>query len=635
MHPERHLSTRCGMMATLAIIDILFHANRYASGLLSILWHGLTAFSLYLLTAGLINRKTALLMALAFVCQFGGMEMVYWRHISPYMFCLAFWGFAMKGIRKLEEDEKPGQDPRRTSTKMLVIVLFLTGAILYHEVALFAVAAGTVLFFILDSLNNWPLFKRDPIKSFWRNYRLTWLCLLPVFLALIINFYQVFQSLPTTEGKTQLLSWTVLNQTIDFTGALTTAWAFPREMALTFSNDLGRFIWKFSALPRQTTWALGLASVLADAILWGSGLRQYLKKDQRSQAASLLLSLIFTGVLIGSLFFLRGTTYMEGATYYLYLFIYLNYYFLSEAMNRLRTSELPILRYLCRQPLSSVVMTTVSIFLLTHTVWGYQGIQKALSVPNFQNDAFYADTVLAISRLMKQKPNYCFGGTTDTSKTSRLDIMLRRYECADMDDPRTPVYLTLRQNKFLFQTLRAPKNTVRLNAMQISNRLSFTASPLPSMPIADRPILLSDKAYDPVAFAVRLKSANDTFLTLAVRDARNAVMIQPIKRYLTTTAIIHDRDVPLDWVLGNFEGEYTLSFYKIDNDYYLFRNRNIVLHLKNLQQIIPNLTGYLGVGCKIPGSGNHFGEITLQNTDGSKPEVFSFEPVPDLPAVPS
>lgn len=155
-------------MAVLAIIDIFFRGNNTATGLFSIFFVGFSAFCLSELIALLLNKPLGVLFGLTFLSNYAGMELVLWRHISPYILAIGFFALACRFIYQSEQSMKK---------KLAAGVCLLVGALFHESVAYASILASLIfaalyLFYTVSKTKTTPLY-----HSNLRSYLL--ICALP------------------------------------------------------------------------------------------------------------------------------------------------------------------------------------------------------------------------------------------------------------------------------------------------------------------------------------------------------------------------------------------------------------------------------------------------------------------------
>ena len=77
-----------------------FRGRLYLIGSFSIIYLAISSFALFLIVDFFLDALFAALLVLLYLLNAAGVEMVFWRHISPYMLGLAFYAF---GVRVLLE----------------------------------------------------------------------------------------------------------------------------------------------------------------------------------------------------------------------------------------------------------------------------------------------------------------------------------------------------------------------------------------------------------------------------------------------------------------------------------------------------------------------------------------------------
>lgn len=127
-------------MVLIAMTDIFFREYPMVSGLISILYLGLAGWSLYLIVNKLIsNAYLGLLFALCFITQYASQDIVLWRHISPYLLSLFFWGIGIYFLCSANRHQKKSTYYLAASFffiaccfhEIIALALFITSSLLY------------------------------------------------------------------------------------------------------------------------------------------------------------------------------------------------------------------------------------------------------------------------------------------------------------------------------------------------------------------------------------------------------------------------------------------------------------------------------------------------------------------------
>ena len=130
---------RPGTTGVLAVLDIYFRSNLYLQGALSILLHAVAVFSAYLIFQRLKIGTLATYSLLAILLvQYPGMDLILWRHISPYIFALVFFSLGLIALLRIEHRGLKLKD------SILVFSMFFI-SMLFHELLVLALPFAFLL----------------------------------------------------------------------------------------------------------------------------------------------------------------------------------------------------------------------------------------------------------------------------------------------------------------------------------------------------------------------------------------------------------------------------------------------------------------------------------------------------------
>jgi hypothetical protein len=382
-------------MGTLAAEDIFLRDNLLAQGLLSIFWHGAICYFLFLLLQKVLSTKVAAALTFYFLVQFIGMEMIYWRHISPYslsaLFLLAGVLAATKQRRKM------------------AVALFLT-ACLFHEIAALALILFCVWAFLFGE----------------RRFRyLAWAPTL--YVAINITDYFCHHSPPligaSDRGISQLsmLPYCVLV----VAGAHTYGNLFSFLVPLNLNWTFGKMFWSFTRYSSLAALIGGVMCVFAALYLLRKrkGKSFPLTHVVNVAALSFFLSLVL-GLALGR-GTQRGLAYLEGGTQYFY-FSNLAFVILAAMMLRaIATSKK-------NQNLAIACVLLVSFANLIQ-------LERTLA-----KDLPYHESVASLvsesAFFFRTHDFYCLQPSTDPRvKSTAVDLILRTFRC----EQRPEVPLTI------------------------------------------------------------------------------------------------------------------------------------------------------------------------------------------------
>lgn len=125
----------------ISVADIFFRDQPKISGVISIIYLFLAASILFFLIRTILNDLISILFALLFMVQYVPQEIVLWRHISPYLLALFFWGLSLYSFLMHRKTNK--------SPNYMIGAFFLFIACCIHEInALGAIIASVGLIFL-------------------------------------------------------------------------------------------------------------------------------------------------------------------------------------------------------------------------------------------------------------------------------------------------------------------------------------------------------------------------------------------------------------------------------------------------------------------------------------------------------
>lgn len=439
---------RPGTHGLLAIMDIFLRANLYAIGILSIIWHGLVAAIVYFVTSRISGRRIALLAALFFVVQFAGMEMIMWRHTSPCVFSLIFFGL---GLFYFLINDGLSSSKRAV---FLISSCFLF-SMFFHEIFAFALPISGLLIYaaILKKSNN---AQRRVISIIF---------FLPaaVFFALNALDYIIYRPpffIPPNELACLYSStlYSIIKNFVHTVGIFTISFVNPSYVNLT---DLCYKInWDVRNIPVYLVCAYAVVSTLAFVYLGFRLLKKFRRGFLITSDVALFIVIVSVGVLVGGLFFgriqLRSFAYIiDSGTYYYYFFSFL---LIIGSVSLFKIIEKKITGHLVKTVLASAFI--VCIIYLTYI--NYSGIQKSLTeiTPEINR---MARITYRVSQITGRKP-YCYGGAGNydlSSLPSFNNNLLYPQSCAQR--PGIPLYLMEDRNHQITLETLGPVDRPRIS----------------------------------------------------------------------------------------------------------------------------------------------------------------------------
>ena len=318
--PGDYYLFRPGMHGVLAILQIASGNNFYVRGATSILIHALTTFSLFLLLSRFIRLDVSCILTLVFLTQYPGMEMVFWRHISPYMFSLMFFGLGLCLLHR------PLKIFNSTICRFGAALMFFI-SMTFHEILLpVLILCGPILAVMTRPDRGSTQSSREEnvyTKSDWMI-----VTLLPVILFVVLNVadYMIYQP-PGLLGSADSFDISnSISSLFTVAGLSLLTCLFPYVVQLDFHDLRFRAFWDFSELPQAILWVLGFILIVSLSGIFYWACCRIRRSDDRQQAAILMLVTAYLGAVIlgvtAGRVSLRSIQYMHIATYYYYMTTY-------------------------------------------------------------------------------------------------------------------------------------------------------------------------------------------------------------------------------------------------------------------------------------------------------------------------
>ena len=306
-------------MLVLCVEDVFLEEKPLMLGAISVISAGIAAFILFLVCSTFLNSRTGgLLASLCWLAFFPGIELILWRHISPYLFSLIL-GFG--GIYYFY-----GNTTHNSITKHTIATAILLCASLFHEMVVVALAifAGIkILSFIINRTGP----GHDPGLN--TDFYSIFPALATISLFAVLNIIDFKINGHSLIGPDDMFSengvipylWRSTYATVYFIGLSIFALIFPFTTTLAFTGD--HLIWV--GLPQRAYVILFCALIGISIISTVIYLLYKTKKPFRFPQPQLMgYSLCFLisgflalGFLRGSM---RGLSYLLWANYYLSIF---------------------------------------------------------------------------------------------------------------------------------------------------------------------------------------------------------------------------------------------------------------------------------------------------------------------------
>jgi len=585
--------------AVLALTEIIFHRHFYAVGLITILWHSLTSFSLYLLLSKLIDRRIAVFMGLAFATQYPGMEMLIKRHISSNMGAPLFFALGLVLLHRLSS---PAFSRKFFGLKQVLAQAAFFLSTLFHEAAAFALLGSGILFLLTPRRKPSPVFEGEPgrmPKSILLN-----ICLWPFFLWLGFNLLDFLRYKPPflfTPGEAEalgsLLSWRLAGYGALVAGMFLTAFGLPSLIRISYP-DLWETGWVFSHTVVNAMFCLMgvLAIVLllyTSVVLW----KRYTEGRDTANAMIGIFAIAYLGVLIVTLAVgrlgLQGLSYAFGATYYLYQASYMGWIILAVLFDRALVS------FKGGSRLKRLFVPAFLGLVFLNLVHSYQAIQRVLKT-RFDYDEIAAKTITEIIRKVQTQKGFCYGGSFNPQISYYApQALFDRQVCSE---DRTALYV-IEEDERRYLLAKFEETALEKIALDFSrDGRSLISVSSKGWASEDWEMILSLRSYDPILLEAKIDPRSRLGLVVGYEDPKNfhLLIVTRDELYLqmmqggrlSEPSYLVDRKPSKDLSEALLrKSPFTLSVRKKGGSYAVFINQNLVRGLQG----IPSIRGRVGL----------------------------------------
>jgi hypothetical protein len=421
---------RPGTHALLGLIDIFLRPNLFAIGFLSIFWHAITAWTIFLTGQLVKSTWIGFLLAIWFIVQFSGIDMILWRHISPYIFSLIFFSIGLALLNSAKSTP--------SSSRLLGCSCLFFLSMCFHEFLSIALPITGLLM-----LTRGVIFEKR--YNYLSITQINLICFIPSLLFFLLNFLDFYlntaQVLVLNDAGNSANPKSIFNA-IYFIGLCFTAYFIP--YLINFQNLREKTSWDFfSALPKQFFLVFGLISLI---IICYSYFNHLKRKSTTTNDFSFILICNYILILIGSLVILRmnmrGMVYMKFATYYFYFTNYLvTLIFIYKADS--------IVNYL-KYKLGSVYFLRLRVLLLlfyfSTIVLSTTSILFTLEKYTTPNDKLMTSLTYFVAQNTEEPSNFCYAGSHNGASQFVDDRLLFRHHCALWVN-KIPIHLKIDANE--------------------------------------------------------------------------------------------------------------------------------------------------------------------------------------------
>jgi hypothetical protein len=399
-----------------ALNDIFFRHRPEIQGSFSIFFWALAAFAFFKFCEGYFSRTFSFLWSVLFLAHATAFELVLWRHISPYILAVAFVTLALALVNA------------KKSAWIITVLIF--AACLIHEIVPLTLLCAVVLLGLVGLWNRNRFDEIGAIKTL-----IIPLAGFGLVYSVDLIFHPIVSILnPEADKFTGNLLMQGLFTTYYTSAALAASFFFPMFVKFEQSSNLDLIaIWRFDSYSPEFLLGFALFTLLF-ALGIGVLVKQVsLARSWRGRPLSLLFILMMIAVLIGGLSLgrglLRGTSYLEGATYYLGFAAMIYYLLVAALVGHFKSGKFGKWRWPAFAILG--VLVGSNIFVLEGTLADMEDLHPNVTAAH-----------LAVDRWMDAHSDTCLMAFDPTIKPARIEFRnFARHLCKPHDETRMPLLL--------------------------------------------------------------------------------------------------------------------------------------------------------------------------------------------------
>jgi hypothetical protein len=434
---DSHLMFRPLHGFVLGVQEVFLPDDALAQGLVSIVLHAAVVLVLYFLVRWVADPVVAFLAAIVYATEYPGMEMVLWRHISPYLLAPLLLGVGLHALRRVWAGGR----------SWLAAVPWLLLACSVHEAVPVAFVAAITAIVIARSraVDRAPL---DAVAKALAAACVLWLAL---------DAFDLFlHPTPVMAGPNDALPADfvqVVASLLQFFGLCMVAMLAPSVVDLRWNGPeraFSRLQWDYTVVPQAVSASVGIATLvfLFAAVVWSA--RRIARGDARGLAPLLLASFAMAiGVAFAGVRTAGSFGYFANATYYCHLTSFVFLLIGSPALAAARVSR------------RRTLVTAGAVVLAgAWSLSSYLCIQQALRAQE-PFARLSLSTAAAVRQAMERRPDLCVGGILDASARDAISpprgplTLLGATACAYRRDAR-PVYLDRVDGRYALVSLPPP-----------------------------------------------------------------------------------------------------------------------------------------------------------------------------------
>lgn len=575
----------------LSTMDIFFRENLYAAGALSVLLHGLVSFLVFILLRRLVGLLAGVLLAVVFLTQLVGMEMVLWRHISWYLFGLIF--FLMGLISILSKSSRQNSNRK----ERLIGFSFLLSALFHESFAYTLLVTGLILAVFGRAMGSHRELGREEKDVAAKPWVFLWPPLIYLALNVIVAVcFMGRQGFAGSLGHVEHLKLPVMIQNIVLlSGLFAAGFSMPGFLGISFPAVGEKAELSFSTVSPAVFSVFGLVLLTGIAVGIFFVLRKWkLEKRVSSSASVALMVLLYLLILILSVgvgrLTLRDITYVKGSSYYFYFSNFACVVLLAFLLRSLRGTK-----FWGRGFKDRAIDLLILMFAVFQIAWNYSSLQKVLML-RYPQDKMIADANLEIASFFKKNQADCYGGSlVPWPPAISPNFLLFRERCSGAGDKGLyvdrrgvmDVWLSaLPSNKSKVPIEFDEANPVPIDFFMESKVLGKRTTKSGSA-------VMSKRSYQTSYYGGRVTTKGAVGLVFAFRDPGNYAMlvIEEGNHFLMLVQNGQVLPASIDGRLPTTNDSFEISVRTVNHSPLIFCDQNVVAVIQGLD----SLEGMVGI----------------------------------------
>ncbi len=524
------------------LLDIFFRPNLYVIGAVGIIIHALTCFSFYLFSSKLIGRFFGLLFSLIILTQYAGMDLVFWRHINPYMLGLLFFTVGFTLLLKLETSKTP----QRLIT-WIVTLFFLSS--LCHELLIYALPGCGILVMLISFIKKGQRYQVSALST--RNLFI--ICFLPTVLYVGLDLIDLAVVRPPSifshaHEVNRVTPFQTVSNMVYLAGLFSIAFLTPNRVTLTFPRYYYQAVWDFNSLPPRYIYGMGFALIFFLSAVFIYYLIKYVRRKNTAQATIAFIMISYLAATIGGIAAAKisfdSFSYMMTATYYYYISMFIILTLFVLLFSQLRgwvRGKLPVQKW--------VSLSVIPMIFFWQIPYNFVHVREVLK-SRFNQDNAIANATLQVANIIHKNPRYCYGDSFDPLFSSLAPFfLLYREMCTDDQKealygviaPDGNLWLLRRkidEKRIIFHNIGKNQFIQKDSSLFSLSSIVSARSNLPLNEIHERirksSVVLSAQSFNPVNLSVQFQHVEAAGLIVAYHDPLNFAIfgIQPRRSYL-------------------------------------------------------------------------------------------------------